>query len=195
MPERAVPVTFSATTTTHPWILIIVPALLVLQFLLLAIRNLVRRWLHRNDVAALQELISGGLVVDTMEISAPWAALPAIYDATLAAIGGVSGTLSVSAHQSHSYVDGGCLYFTFAGKVDLEERTAYHQAVWDAGVRAVLANGGSLSHHHGVGLHRGPYVRDALGGAFDVVVALKNGLDPNGIRNPGKLGLPDPFAA
>ncbi|MFM2077707.1 MAG: hypothetical protein RJA49_1597, partial [Actinomycetota bacterium] len=48
----AVPVTFSATTTTHPWILIIVPALLLLQFLLLAIRNLVRRWLHRNDVAA-----------------------------------------------------------------------------------------------------------------------------------------------
>jgi alkyldihydroxyacetonephosphate synthase len=158
--------------------------------------SLVGRWLeHRNDVAALQQLISGGLVVDTMEISAPWAALPRIYQATIAAIGGVPGTLSVSAHQSHSYVDGGCLYFTFAGKVEPDERTAFHQAVWDAGVRAVLANGGSLSHHHGVGLHRGPYVRDALGDAFDVIVGLKSVLDPNGILNPGKLGLPDPFAA
>jgi hypothetical protein len=45
-------VAFAATTTTHPWILIIVPALLVLQLLLLAIRNLVRRWLQRNDVIA-----------------------------------------------------------------------------------------------------------------------------------------------
>ncbi len=157
--------------------------------------DLVGRWLeHRNDVAALQELIGAGLVVDTMEISAPWAALPRIYDATIAAIGGVDGTLSVSAHQSHSYIDGGCLYFTFAGKVDPDARTAYHQAVWDAGVGAVLANGGSLSHHHGVGLHRSRYIREALGDAFDVIVALKGALDPNGILNPGKLGLPDPFA-
>jgi alkyldihydroxyacetonephosphate synthase len=66
--------------------------------------------------------------------------------------------------------------------------------VWDAGVATILANGGSLSHHHGVGLHRGRYVRDALGSAFDVVVALKDALDPHGILNPGKLGLPDPFA-
>ena len=100
----------------------------------------------------------------------------------------------MSAHQSHSYVDGGCLYFTFAGKVAPDDRTTYHQAVWDAGVAAILANGGSLSHHHGVGLHRGKYVRDALGGALDVVVALKSALDPRGILNPGKLGLPDPFS-
>jgi alkyldihydroxyacetonephosphate synthase len=155
---------------------------------------LVEKWLgHRNDVAALEQLISGGLVVDTMEISAPWSALPGIYRATLEAIGGVDGTLSISAHQSHSYTDGGCLYFTFAGKVAPEGRTAYHHAVWDAGVRAVLAHGGSLSHHHGVGLHRGPYLRDALGDAFDVLVALKGALDPHGILNPGKLGLPSPF--
>lgn len=157
--------------------------------------TLVEQWLaHRNDVSALQELIRGGLVVDTMEVTGLWAALPAIHEATLAAIGNVEGTLAVSAHQSHSYVEGGCLYFTFAGKVEAGERSEYHRAVWDAGVRAVLDHGGSLSHHHGVGLHRGPYVADALGGGFGVLRALKDALDPNGILNPGKLGLPSPFA-
>jgi alkyldihydroxyacetonephosphate synthase len=157
---------------------------------------LVEQWLgHRNDVAALERLISGGLVVDTMEVTGPWAALPTIYRATIDAIGAVDGTLAVSAHQSHSYPDGGCLYFTFAGKVEPERRTEYHRAVWDAGVAAVLAHGGSLSHHHGVGLHRGRYLADALGSGFDVLASVKAALDPHGILNPGKLGLPSPFGA
>ena len=55
--------------------------------------------------------------------------------------------------------------------------------------------GGALSHHHGVGLNRSRFVREALGPSFDVLVAMKQALDPNGILNPGKLGLPDPFGA
>lgn len=155
---------------------------------------LVDRWMgHRNDVSALEALISKGFVVDTMEISGLWAALPRIYDETIAALEAVPGTLAASAHQSHSYLDGGCLYFTFAGKVEPDDKDRFYRAVWDAGQRAVLANGGALSHHHGVGLNRSRFVREALGPAFDVLAALKSGLDPNGILNPGKLGLPSPF--
>ena len=116
-----------------------------------------------------------------------------IYRETVAALSAVPGTLAASAHQSHSYPEGGCLYFTFAGKVEPDERDRYYRAVWDAGQRTVLANGGSLSHHHGVGLNRSRFVRDALGAAYDVLVALKHALDPNGVLNPGKLGLPSPF--
>jgi alkyldihydroxyacetonephosphate synthase len=156
--------------------------------------GLVDRWMeHRNDVSALEALISRGYVVDTMEISAPWRALPAIYDATCAAIRSVDHTLVASAHQSHSYPDGACLYFTFAGQPPAGERERYYRAVWDAGQRCVLANGGALSHHHGVGLNRARFVADALGTGFDVVAAIKAALDPNGILNPGKLGLPSPF--
>jgi alkyldihydroxyacetonephosphate synthase len=155
---------------------------------------LVGRWLeHRNDVSALEALISRGYVVDTMEIAGSWRDLPAIYNAATAAIAAVEHTMAASAHQSHSYPDGGCLYFTFAGQPPADQREAYYRAAWDAGTRAVLANGGALSHHHGIGINRARFVREALGEAFDVLVAAKHALDPNGILNPGKLGLPSPF--
>jgi alkyldihydroxyacetonephosphate synthase len=156
--------------------------------------ELVGRWLeHRNDVSALEALISRGYVVDTMEVAGLWRALPRIYEETLAAIAGVDGTLAASAHQSHAYPDGACLYFTFAAQPEPDQREAYYRAAWDAGTRAVLAAGGALSHHHGVGLNRARFVREALGDAFDVLVAVKAALDPRGVLNPGKLGLPDPF--
>jgi alkyldihydroxyacetonephosphate synthase len=154
----------------------------------------VETWLqNRNDVSALEALISRGLVVDTMEIAGPWRALPEIYSQTVAAITGVEHTLVASAHQSHSYLDGGCLYFTFAGRPPADGREAYYRAVWDAGQNAVLANGGALSHHHGVGLNRARFVADALGDGFGVLQSVKDALDPNGILNPGKLGFASRF--
>jgi alkyldihydroxyacetonephosphate synthase len=129
-----------------------------------------------------------------MEVAGSWADLPAIYRATLDALLGVDGTLAASAHQSHSYPSGGCLYFTFAGQVDADRRDAYYRDLWDAGQRAVLAHGGALSHHHGVGLNRGRFMAEALGPAFGVLTAAKAALDPHGILNPGKLGLPSPWA-
>jgi alkyldihydroxyacetonephosphate synthase len=156
--------------------------------------GLVDTWVaHRNEVSALEALIGRGYVVDTMEVTGPWRVLPELYRATVEAIGAVDGVLAVSAHQSHAYPDGACLYFTFGGKPPDGAADAFYTAVWDAGTRAVLARGGSLSHHHGVGLNRARFMREALGGAFDVLVALKRALDPHGILNPGKLGLPDPF--
>jgi alkyldihydroxyacetonephosphate synthase len=154
----------------------------------------VEHWFgSRNDVAALEQLISGGLVVDTMEITGSWRQLPAIYRQAIDDIKAVEGTLSAGAHQSHAYTDGACLYFTFAAKVEPEERERYYREVWDAGTGAILAAGGALSHHHGVGINRARFVPEALGEAFATLVALKGTLDPAGILNPGKLGLPSPF--
>jgi alkyldihydroxyacetonephosphate synthase len=156
--------------------------------------TLVERWLeHRNDVSALESLVQRGFVVDTMEISAPWRALPIIYERATAALRDVEHTLAASAHQSHSYVDGACLYFTFAGRPPEDQREQYYRAAWDAAQRVVLQAGGALSHHHGVGLNRARFVHDALGNGFDVLAAVKRALDPHGIMNPGKLGLPSPF--
>lgn len=159
---------------------------------------LVGRWLgHRNEVSALEALISKGYVLDTMEIAAPWSRLEAIYSATTAALRDVPGAMAASAHQSHSYVDGACLYFTFAGKPESDDaasRDELYRAFWEAGQRAVLQTGGALSHHHGVGLNRSRFVAEALGdGGMGVLQSVKDALDPNGILNPGKLGLRSAF--
>jgi alkyldihydroxyacetonephosphate synthase len=155
---------------------------------------LVERWLsHRNDVSGLQTAIKQGIVVDTCEIAARWRDLGPIYREAIDAVKAVEGAWVASCHQSHAYIDGACLYFTFAGQ--REDSDAFYREAWDAVTRVTLARGGALSHHHGVGLNRGRFMRQALGDGFDVLVSLKDALDPNGILNPGKLGLPSPFGA
>lgn len=155
---------------------------------------LVRRWFeHRNDVSALERNFRRGFVVDTMEVAVRWRDCPAVFARTIEALKTVDGTLVASAHLSHSYVDGACLYFTFAGAPPAGERDAYYRRAWDAGTHAALEAGAALSHHHGVGLNRSRFVRDALGDAYGVLESVKQALDPRGILNPGKLGLPDPF--
>jgi alkyldihydroxyacetonephosphate synthase len=106
----------------------------------------------------------------------------------------VPGSWVASAHQSHAYTDGACLYFTFAGQREEDGGAEqYYADAWQAVTDATLAAGGALSHHHGIGLHRGRFMEQALGTAFPVLVAVKAALDPKGILNPGKLGLPSAF--
>jgi alkyldihydroxyacetonephosphate synthase len=158
---------------------------------------LVERWLgHRNDVSALAPLWRAGIVVDTAEISGPWAALPGLFDEVIASLQGIDGTLAASAHQSHAYTDGACLYFTFAGRGpegDDEWRQHYYRQAWDTVTNATLAHGAAISHHHGIGLNRSRFLPRALGSGFEVLTGLKQTFDPVGILNPGKFGLPSPF--
>ena len=153
----------------------------------------VGRWLeHRNDVSALGEAVTAGLVVDTCEIAARWSALPVIHAAATAGFLGLPGAAVISCHQSHAYPDGACLYFTFAGVPEPEAAESFYTAAWDAIEGATLDAGGALSHHHGVGLLRSSFVARALGTGHAVLAALKAALDPRGTLNPGALGLPSP---
>src|ERR1700738_3104976 len=79
--------------------------------------DLVQRWIERrDDVSALESAVRAGLTVDTIEVAARWTVLPALYRDVIDAVRAVDGTLLAAPHQSHSYPDGACLYFTFAGK-------------------------------------------------------------------------------
>lgn len=159
--------------------------------------ELAGRWLERrNHLPPVADLVRGGLVVDTVEIAAPWSSLPAIYRDAIAALGALDGTIAASAHQSHAYSDGACLYFTFAGRpspADITGAESYYRQAFDVVTAATAAGHGAISHHHGIGLNRARYLVGHLGSAFGVLQSLKDALDPKGILNPGKLGLADRF--
>ncbi|HET9077279.1 MAG TPA: FAD-binding oxidoreductase [Acidimicrobiales bacterium] len=155
------------------------------------------RWLeHRNSLPALESLVRAGIVADTVEVAASWRALPGIYEHAVEELMALEGTLAASAHQSHAYPDGACLYFTFAGRPahgTTAAAEAYYRRAFDAVTEPTVRAGGAISHHHGIGLNRGPYMRDQLGPAFEILQSVKDALDPRGILNPGKLGLSSPF--
>ena len=151
---------------------------------------LVEKWLsHRNDTSALQSLTKKGFVVDTIEVAAPWSQLMHVNDAVVEAILQVPHARSATCHLSHSYLDGACVYFTFAATPPAEEFEKTYVALWDAAQRAALQAGANLSHHHGVGLNRHRFMTEALGTGMKVLQSLKTTLDPNNILNPGKMGL------
>lgn len=153
--------------------------------------ELVERWMqHRNDTSALQALTRRGYIVDTMEVSAPWSKLPTIVDRVRSALLEIPGTRAATCHLSHSYLDGACLYFTFAAEVKPDNLDSHYVLMWNAAQHAAIRAGSNISHHHGIGLNRGRFMAESLGGSFGILKTLKSALDPGDILNPGKLGLP-----
>ena len=158
--------------------------------------DLTDRWLaHRNQLPPLESLVRAGIVADTVEVSGSWRTLPRLYTSVVQDLRDIDGTIAASAHQSHSYADGACLYFTFAGRpgAKREDAEAYYRQAFDVVMAMTLRHGGAISHHHGIGLNRGRHLRTYLGPTFDVLSAVKQALDGRGILNPGKLGLPTGF--
>jgi len=151
----------------------------------------VQAWYPRRYLIGYQQakyLPMPGVVLDTIEVAAPWAHIVAVYDAVKSAL---RQRLVVLCHLSHGYVDGACLYFTFAGSAEGESGAVpLHEELWDTVMSAVLDNGGTIAHHHGAGLARAPYLVRELGdGGVEVLRRLKRALDPRGVANPGKWGL------
>ena len=148
-----------------------------------------QRWLaHRYAVSfRMQKVFDAGSFVDTMEVATSWDKLLELYRAVREA---VSPLAFVMAHFSHAYVDGCSIYFTFAARgatpADAERK---YDEIWRVGLSAVSAVGATLSHHHGVGLSKAPFMPSEHGAAMEIYRALKDVLDPGNIMNPGKMGL------
>jgi alkyldihydroxyacetonephosphate synthase len=151
--------------------------------------SLVDTWLeHRNDVGALAPLWERGFVVDTIEVAGSWSILATLHHNVVAALRELPDVGVASVHQSHAYLDGACLYFTFAGR-PASDPVAFYRAVWDAVTHHVMALGGAISHHHGIGRNRARYVPRALGSAYPLLTGIKALLDPGNLLNPGALGV------
>jgi alkyldihydroxyacetonephosphate synthase len=136
-------------------------------------------------------LLDAGALVETLETVSFWSTVPRLYE-------DVSGALrdSLSAqgtppvvlcHVSHVYPAGASLYFTVAC-AQTDDPIRQWLAAKAAASDAILAAGGSITHHHGVGTdHREWYAREIGPIGVGVLRAVKAQLDPEGIMNPGVL--------
>jgi len=134
------------------------------------------------------ELLDRGLIVETLETAATWTRLDGLYRAVGDAIRPTLAPALVGCHVSHLYADGASLYFTFIARADRERPLEQWRAVKRAASDAIVAHGGTITHHHGVGRDHLPWMRDEVGElGIDVLAAAKARLDPAGVMNPGKL--------
>lgn len=142
-------------------------------------------------------MMDRGLGVDTLETATRWSNIvplhgmvtKAIEDALAANAAFANGACGiVMAHISHCYRDGASLYFTFAFPRVLDREVEQWLAVKQAASDTISAQGGTISHHHGVGIDHLPWIAHEKGPiGMDVLKAVKTRVDPTGIMNPGKL--------
>jgi alkyldihydroxyacetonephosphate synthase len=151
---------------------------------------------HRFEAPYLRDrLMDGGLLVETLETAATWTALPTVYDAVRRALRESLGRAGkrplVMTHLSHGYPTGASLYVTVLADRDDELPIQQWLVAKRAATDALLAAGGTLTHHHAVGADHRPWLEREIGplGA-EVLRAVKLRLDPAGICNPGVL-LPE----
>ena len=123
--------------------------------------------------------------LDTIELAAPWTAIPELHRRVKVALAG--GGIALC-HFSHAYEQGCCAYFTFGGSGDSEDaaREALQDA-WNGAMTAALELGATISHHHGTGQARSRWVAAEMGGWMHVWTTIQGSLDPTGIMNPNAV--------
>ncbi|GAA2562125.1 MULTISPECIES: FAD-binding oxidoreductase [Streptomyces] len=152
-----------------------------------------RRWAHgRYSAPYLRDaLLDAGAFAETLETAAFWSRVPELYasvrDALTATLTEAGTPPLVMCHISHVYENGASLYFTVVSARG-EDPVAHWARAKHAANEAILAAGGTISHHHGVGTdHRDWYVREAGPLGVAALRAVKRRLDPAGLLNPGVL--------
>ena len=148
----------------------------------------VETWMARRfDFSTIENVINrpGGMA-ETIEVAHFWDGIYETYMRLKAELAPYAD--EVLCHFSHAYPQGSSLYVILLGQAasDAEAEERLH-AIWDKSMRICLETGAAISHHHGVGLARRPYLADALGSSYELLLRLKHACDPEGILNPGKL--------
>jgi alkyldihydroxyacetonephosphate synthase len=144
-------------------------------------------------------LLDRGALADVSETSAPWGALPGLYDNVMAAARGAFADLRVPGyvmcHLSHSYHAGACLYFTFAIKPSgTGDGLDQYDHVKAAIQQTFVDSGATLSHHHAVGTEHARWLeQDISAPGVAMLRALFDGFDPGANLNPGKI-VPSRYA-
>ena len=141
---------------------------------------------HTRDV-----LLDRGMLVETLETATTWSGLERLHGAVLDALTGALGQSLAGCHVSHLYPTGASLYFTVLAAQDRDDPVGQWRAAKTAATDAIVAAGGTITHHHAVGRDHAPWLRAEAGETgVDLLRAVKERCDPAGIMNPGKLIVP-----
>jgi alkyldihydroxyacetonephosphate synthase len=138
------------------------------------------------------ELLTHGVMVETLETATQWSNLLRLHSAVARAIddalraGGTPGL--VMCHVSHLYESGASLYFTYLARQRDGAELAQWRETKQAASDAIVQHGGTITHHHAVGRDHAPWLEAEVGErGVAALRAIKDQLDPSGVMNPGKL--------
>ena len=138
-------------------------------------------------------LIRRAIISDTFETAITWDRFEAFHDqvkaATEAAIRAATGRAGeVTCRFTHVYPDGPAPYFSFHALGRHGELQAQWRMIKQAASDAVIAGGGTITHHHAVGREHRPWYDAERPPLFAAALAAaKHALDPQGLLNPGVL--------
>ncbi len=134
------------------------------------------------------DLLDRGVMVETLETATTWSNLADLRAAVTRALEGCLAAPMVLCHASHVYPTGASLYFTAFAAQDYGDPAGQWTRAKTAAMDAIVATGGTITHHHAVGADHAPWLRAETGPlGHDVLRVLKDRCDPAGIMNPGKL--------
>jgi alkyldihydroxyacetonephosphate synthase len=138
------------------------------------------------------ELLDHGVMIETLETATSWSRLMELYggvgEALRSALGERGTPPLVMCHVSHLYRSGASLYFTFLARQERGAEMDQWLAAKRAASDAIVAGGGTITHHHAIGRDHAPWMRAEVGDlGLELLRAAKERLDPAGIMNPGKL--------
>ncbi len=136
-------------------------------------------------------LLDVGVLVETLETATFWGNLDHLYAEVKSALDSSLGAQGMNpivlCHISHVYRTGASLYFTVACKAADDPRRQWHEAK-RAASDAIVAAGGTITHHHAVGHDHKPWYAEEIGPVGVAVLrAVKQAVDPVGVLNPEVL--------
>ena len=142
---------------------------------------------HRYDTKHIMEMqeTTGG-ISDAIEISASWSKIKDLYLKIEKYF--EDKKIILASHFSHAYIDGISSYNIFYIKEKDEKKAiGMFYSVWEDIMRITIGNGGSISHHHGIGMIKNSMLSEELGEGYRLLLDLKKSIDPQMLFNPGKL--------
>jgi alkyldihydroxyacetonephosphate synthase len=139
-------------------------------------------------------LLDVGMFAETLETAAFWSDLAELYatvrDALTGSLTAHGVPCVVMCHVSHLYPTGASLYFTVVAGHAADPLASWRDAK-AAACDAIVARGGTITHHHAVGTDHRPWLAAEIGTVgVAVLQAVKRAVDPAGILNPGILVPP-----